>query len=96
MIIIAVTTYYSNNRGSKWEGPFVFPDLNTKGIATRTDYIIDGKKELNAFITVAKSNDKEGRVAMVRTNDGGINWQIVSWIGPEPEGFDIMPSSLRL
>ncbi|MDA3880596.1 MAG: sialidase family protein [Prolixibacteraceae bacterium] len=88
--------YYSNNRGVKWEGPFVFPDLNTNGVATRTDYIIDGKKELNAFLTVAKSNDKEGRVVMSRTVDGGLKWEIVSWIGPEPEGFDIMPSSLRL
>lgn len=88
--------YYSNNRGAIWEGPFIFPGLNTNGVATRTDYIVDGEKELNAFITVAKSNEKEGRVAMVRTTDGGINWEIVSWIGPEPEGFDIMPSSLRL
>jgi hypothetical protein len=88
--------YYSNNRGSIWEGPFIFPDLNTNGVATRTDYIIDGKKELNAFLTVAKSNDKEGRVVMSRTTDGGLSWEIVSWIGPEPEGFDIMPSSLRL
>jgi hypothetical protein len=88
--------YYSNNRGAIWEGPFIFPNLNTNGVATRTDYIIDGKKELNAFLTVAKSNDKEGRVVMSRTTDGGLNWEIVSWIGPEPEGFDIMPSSLRL
>jgi hypothetical protein len=88
--------YYSNNRGSKWEGPYIFPDLNTDGVATRTDYIVDGPNELIAFITVAKSNKKEGRVAMVRTTDGGLNWEVVSWIGPEPEGFDIMPSSVRL
>lgn len=88
--------YYSNKRGAKWEGPFIFPDLNMNGVATRTDYIVDGEKELNAFITVAKSNEKEGRVALVRTIDGGINWNRVSWIGPEPDGFDIMPSSLRL
>ena len=88
--------YYSNNRGAIWKGPFSFPELNTNGVATRTDYVIDGKKELNAFLTVAKSNDKEGRVVMSRTTDGGLSWEIVSWIGPEPEGFDIMPSSLRL
>jgi Neuraminidase (sialidase) len=88
--------YYSNNRGANWEGPFIFPNLNTNGVVARTDYIIDGKKELNAFLTVAKSNEKEGRVAMSRTTDGGLNWEIVSWIGPEPEGFEIMPSSLRL
>ncbi len=88
--------YYSVNRGVNWIGPFSFPDLDTNGVATRTDYIIDGEQELNAFLTVAKSNKKEGRVLLSRTKDGGMNWEIVSWIGQEPEGFDIMPSSLRL
>lgn len=88
--------YYSNNRGGNWEGPYSFPELNTNGVATRTDYIVDGKKELNAFLTVAKSNDKEGRVVMSRTTNGGLTWEIISWIGSEPEGFDIMPSSVRL
>ncbi len=88
--------YYSNNRGAVWEGPFMFPNLNTNGVITRTDYIVDGKKELIAFLTVTKSNGKPGRVVMARTTDGALNWELVSWIGHEPEGFDIMPSSLRL
>ncbi|MEX2403950.1 MAG: sialidase family protein [Balneolales bacterium] len=88
--------YYSNNRGHLWEGPFQFPDLDTPGVATRNDYIIDGEQELNAFITVAKENEKEGRVAMARTNNGGVDWDIVSWLGSEHDGFDIMPSSVRL
>ncbi len=88
--------YYSNNRGAEWQGPFWFPDLNTNGVATRTDYIVEAKNKLIAFITVAKSNNKEGRVAMVRTEDSGLTWNLVSWVGQEHEGFDIMPSSLRL
>lgn len=89
--------YYSNDRGKKWEGPFIFPDLNTHGIASRTDYIVDGEKDLKAFVTVAKSNKREGRVAMVQTTDGGLNWELVSWLGDdEPEGFDIMSSSIRI
>lgn len=88
--------YYSVNKGVSWIGPFSFPDLDTNGVATRADYIVDGEKELSAFLTVAKSNKKEGRVVLSRTKDGGVNWEIVSWIGSEPEGFDIMPSSLRL
>ena len=88
--------YYSNNRGVKWEGPFMYPDLGTAGIAARTDYIVDGKQKMIAFLTVAKANKEEGRVALSRTVDGGVNWEIVSWIGSEPEGFDIMPSSIRL
>lgn len=88
--------YYSNDRGVDWEGAYMFPNLETDGIASRTDYIIDGEKEMGVFLTVAKSDEKEGRVAFARTKDGGVNWEIVSWIGDEPEGFDIMPSSLRL
>ena len=88
--------YYSNNKGVNWKGPFEFPNLGTDGIAARTDYIVDGEKEMSVFLTVAKSDKEEGRVALSRTTDGGLNWELVSWIGPEPEGFDIMPSSLRL
>ena len=88
--------YYSENRGKKWIGPFEFPNLGTPGVATRTDYIIDGKQQLGAFLTVGKSNRREGRVVYARTNDGALNWELVSWVGPEPEGFDIMPSSVRL
>lgn len=88
--------YYSQDKGKKWEGPFKFPDFETSGVATRTDYIIDGEKELNAFLTVAKQNGKEGRAAMVRTENGGVDWKFVSWIGPEPAGFNIMPSTVRL
>jgi len=88
--------YYSINRGERWIGPYEFPDLGTPGVATRTDYIIDGKQQLSAFLTVGKSNRREGRVAYARTDDGALNWELVSYVGPEPAGFDIMPSSLRL
>lgn len=88
--------YYSNNKGAKWTGPYMFPDLGTSGIANRPDYIVEGEKELSVFLTTAKSNKKEGRVAFAKTTDGGVNWELVSWITDEQEGFDIMPSSIRL
>ena len=31
-----------------------------------------------------------------RTTDGGLSWKFVSWIGEEPAGFAIMPSTVRL
>lgn len=88
--------YYSMNRGSEWSGPYSFPDLGTAGIANRTDYIVESNHEISLFLTTAKSNAKEGRVAFARTTDGAMNWEFVSWITDEQEGFDIMPSSLRL
>nr|WP_286670524.1 sialidase family protein [Fodinibius salsisoli] len=88
--------YYSNNRGHQWHGPYNFPDLDTHGIGTRTDYLVDGPQELSTFVNAAKENGREGRVAHIRTTDGGLTWERVSWIGEEPEGFDIMPSTVRL
>lgn len=88
--------YYSNNRGEQWEGPFEFPNLGTTGVASRTDYVVEGKQKLSAFLTISKRNCKEGNVIYVTTEDGGLTWNLKSWVGPEHEGFDIMPSSLRL
>jgi predicted neuraminidase len=88
--------YWSSDRGHSWRGPFAFPMLGQKGVAARTDYIALGNREALVFLTAAKSNGKEGRPFVARTADGGLNWQFVSWIGPEPVGFAIMPSSLRL
>jgi len=48
------------------------------------------------FLTAAKSDGREGRPLCVRTTDGGKTWQMVSWIGPEPQKYSIMPASVRL
>jgi hypothetical protein len=47
-------------------------------------------------VTASKKNDREGRPLCVRTTDGGLTWSVRGWIGDEPEGFSIMPSSVRL
>lgn len=88
--------YFSNDRGHQWQGPYEFPNLDTYGIGTRTDYIVNGPQELSAFHNAAKENGREGRVLHARTTDGGVNWERVSWLGPEPDGFEIMPSTVRL
>lgn len=101
MIVGPSSFYYSYNRGKKWNGAFKlevdFPGRNPAGIVTRTDYIIEGKHELTAFLTVGfKERDKNWReVACVRTNDGGMTWNFLSWIGT-PGINSIMPSSVRL
>jgi len=87
--------YYSEDRGHQWHGPFKFPDLGTPGVGSRTDYLVNGPQDLSVFLTVGKQDRREGRVAHARTTDGGVSWELVSWLGPEPEGFDIMPSTVR-
>jgi len=88
--------YYSNNRGHQWQGPYKFPNLDTHGIGTRTDYLVNGPQEMSAFHNAAKENEMEGRVLHARTTDGGLTWERVSWLGPEPDGFEIMPSTVQL
>ena len=87
---------YSYDRGKTWNGPYRLPDFGTRGTAARTDYVINGKRDAFIFITAAKKNGREGRPLCARTTDGGLTWKLVSWIGPEPEGFAIMPSTVRI
>lgn len=90
--------YYTLDKGKTWQGPYRVSNFGQKGIAARTDYLIDGPRDLTVFLTAAKSNGKEGRVICVRTHDGGHTWHLVSYVTPEPKGQDyaIMPSSVRL
>ena len=88
--------YYSMDRGKNWEGPFGLPLFGQKGIAARTDYLVTGKHECALFLTAAKEDGLEGRPLCVRTTDGGKTWQFVAWIGPEPKGYAIMPSTIRV
>jgi Neuraminidase (sialidase) len=87
---------YSTDRGKTWQGPFRLPLFNRKGIAARTDYIVNGKRDCLMFLTAAKDDGKEGRPLCARTTDGGKTWQFVSWIGSEPKGYAIMPSTIRI
>lgn len=88
--------YISYDRCKTWEGPYWLPTFGQPGIAARTDYIVSGDSECTLFLTAAKSNGDEGRVFCARTRDGGRSFHFLAWIGPEPEGFAIMPASLRL
>jgi hypothetical protein len=88
--------FYSYDRGHTWQGPFKFPMLGLKGIACRTDYLVNGPHDCSVFSTASKSNGQEGRPFCARTTDGGKTWNFVGWIGPEPPGYAIMPSTVRL
>lgn len=88
--------YYSYDRGKTWKGPFKLPNMGQPGIAARTDYIVNGPHDCFLFLTAAKSNRREGRVICARTTDGGKSWNLVGAIGPEPKGYSIMPSTVRL
>jgi hypothetical protein len=88
--------WYSYDRGKTWAGPHLLPNFGTPGMAARTDYQVYGEQEAILFVTTAKANGREGRPAALHTIDGGITWTFLSHIGEEPEGFAIMPASVKL
>jgi hypothetical protein len=88
--------YYSYDRGVTWEGPFQLPLFGQTGIMARTDYIVIGPHECMVFLTASTARGDEGRPLCARTTDGGKTWDFRGWIMPEPKGYAIMPSTLRL
>lgn len=88
--------FLSTDRCHSWHGPYELPLFGTPGVAARTDYLVLGPKDALLFLTTAKVNGDEGRVLCARTTDGGRSFHFVSWIGPEPIGYAIMPASVLL
>lgn len=88
--------YYSLDRCHSWLGPFWLPDYGQKGVEARTDYLVDNADTCTLFLTATKRNGQEGRVFCARSTDGGARFEFLSFIGEEPQGFAIMPASLRL
>lgn len=88
--------YLSNDRCREWMGPYRLPMFGLPGIAARTDYQVLSANECLLFLTAAKSNGREGRPFCAVTNDGCRSFKFLSWITPEPEGYAIMPASVRI
>jgi hypothetical protein len=88
--------YFSTNRGHAWQGPYRLPLFSQPGVMGRTDMVVNGPSDCFLFLTASKANSLEGRPFCARTTDGGLTWRFVSFIGPEPTGYSIMPSSVRL
>lgn len=88
--------YISYDRCHTWQGPFCLPMFGQRGVAARTDYLISDAHTCTLFLTATKPDGDEGRTFCARTTDGGRTFAFLSWIGPQPKGFAIMPASVRL
>ncbi len=91
--------YVSSDRCKTWQGPFRLPTFGRKGLLARTDYLIEGKHRLTAFVAATKDNGREGQPLCIRTEDGGKTWKLVGWICAEPPqgyGYAIMPSTVSV
>jgi hypothetical protein len=88
--------FHSEDRGKTWHGPYRLPLFGQKGVMGRTDYLVNGPHDCLLFLTATKSDGNEGRPFAARTVDGGRTWRFLSFIGPEPSGYTVMPSTARL
>ncbi len=91
--------YYSNDRAKTWSGPHPLPTFERPGLLARTDYIVEGKRRLTAFVAAEKEGGREGQPLCIRTEDGGLRWELVGWIGPQPPasyGYAIMPATVAV
>ena len=91
--------FYSLDRCHTWEGPFSLPTYGRAGLLARTDYLVEGKHQLTAFIAAQKDAGGEGQPLCIRTTDGGQTWKLIGWIGPQPPpeyGYSIMPATVAI
>jgi hypothetical protein len=88
--------YVSYDRGRTWRGPYRLPLFGQPGVMARTDYLVEGPRTALLSLTASKANGREGRPFAARTTDGGLTWMFLGFIGPEPSGYAIMPSTVRL
>jgi len=91
--------FVSKNRGDTWTGPYDLVDVGRPGLLARTDYLVEGPRRVTAFMAAEKTGGGEGQAICIRTRDGGLTWEHVGWIGPEPPedyGYAIMPATVSL
>lgn len=91
--------FISQDRGKTWVGPHPLAEIDRPGLLARTDYIVEGPQRVTAFLAAEKTEGSEGQAVCMRTEDGGMSWQFVGWIGEEPPqsyGYAIMPATISL
>ena len=88
--------YVSFDRGKTWPAVYRLPTFDEPSLDARTDYFVEDSASCTFSLTAAKRNGKEGRPFCARTADGGRTIDFLGWITPEPNGYAIMPSTVRV
>lgn len=87
---------FSYNRGKTWSDFYGLPEVGGRRLLSRTDYLVTSKDECLVFLAATKTDGREGRPYCLRARNGGRTMEFVSWMTPEPPGFAIMPSTVRI
>jgi hypothetical protein len=87
--------YVSRDRALTWQGPYAFTGLDIP-ICARTDIVPLGRDDALFMLSTSKEDGAEGRVFCARTADGGRTFVLQGFVGPQPDGYSIMPASTTL
>lgn len=95
--------FFSYDRGNSWSGPHPFGDISGltgmegRELTPRTDYLVLGKNECAAFLSEREPGTFNDKVFMVRTRDGGLSWEFVSWLVPRTDPYrGVMPQTVKV
>ena len=91
--------YYSYDRGKTWMGPFLFPDFGREKITSRTDYLVNNTDNCLFFLSTREDSvqsNMQDRAFCAQTDDGGLTFKFLSWIGDPITVRSVMPSTVRI
>jgi len=91
--------YISYDRCRHWEGPYEFGVSVGEDLSSRTDYVVNGRGDCHIFASAEEPKAQAGlqdRAFCIRTVDGGISFQFLSWMTDNIEVRSVMPSTVRL
>ena len=91
--------FYSYDRCKSWKGPYLFPDFGGKNLTSRTDYIVSSEDVCLIFISAKEEQVQarlQDRAFCIRTTDGGLTFEFLSWMSESVTVRSVMPSTVRL
>jgi len=78
--------------GTSWKPWGIVPG---NGVSARTDYVVIDANTCLLLGSADKADGREGRPFCCVSEDGGLSWKHRSWFFDDPDGFAIMPSTVR-
>ena len=91
--------YYSYDKGKKWNGPFRYPNLGVGELTSRTDYLVENQNECLIFMSAKVKKVRaslQDRAMCVKTTDGGLSFNFVSWMTELDTIRSVMPATVRI
>lgn len=90
---------YSYDKGKTWKGSFTYPNFGLGDLTARTDYLVKDENECLIF-TSAKVEKVQAalqdRAMCIKTSDGGLNYEFVSWMSELDSIRSVMPATVRI